>query len=64
MPVIVRMDDLNLSGLWAGAPEIGAWLDRIRATGAFAPTYYHGSLLTQQYPHLLALKQGAASAAA
>ncbi|WFU51375.1 glutathione S-transferase family protein [Sinorhizobium terangae] len=60
MPVIVRMDDINLGRLWGGSPEIAAWLDRIRATEAFPKTYYHGSLLTEKYPHLQALKTAAA----
>jgi glutathione S-transferase len=60
MPVIVRMDDINLGHLWNEAPEINAWLDRIRTTDAFAGTYYHGALLTEKYPHLQALKTVAA----
>jgi glutathione S-transferase len=69
MPVIVRMDDINLGHLWDDAPQIGAWLDRIRATPAFKPTYYHGALLTEKYPHLAQLRataqaQPAASRAA
>lgn len=60
MPVIVRMDDINLGHIWDDAPEISAWLDRIRTTDAFAKTYYHGALLTEKYPHLQALKTVAA----
>ena len=56
MPVIVRMEDINLDHLWDGAPAIGSWLDRIRATPPFAPTYYHGALLTEKYPHLANLR--------
>lgn len=56
MPVIVRMDDIALGHLWDGFPAVAAWLDAIRATPAFAPTYYHGSLLTEKYPHLATLK--------
>jgi len=54
MPVIVRMDDIRLSGMWQNAPAIGRWLERIRETPAFSATYYHGSLLTEKYPHLQA----------
>lgn len=57
MPVIVRMDDINLGHLWADYPSVAEWLDRIRATEHFAATYYHGALLTEKYPHLAALKQ-------
>ena len=32
MPVIVRMDDINLGTVWDDLPQIGRWLDRIRAT--------------------------------
>lgn len=52
MPVIVRMDDINLGHMWADKPAVARWLDAIRATNAFTATYYHGSLLTQKYPHL------------
>ncbi len=54
MPVVVRMADINLASMWDAAPEIGRWLDAIRASAAFGRTFYHGSLLTEKYPHLLA----------
>ncbi|RMF03723.1 MAG: hypothetical protein D6773_06930 [Alphaproteobacteria bacterium] len=57
MPVIVRMNDINLHRLWDDYPNIQAWLDRIRAHHAFSPTYYHGSLLTEKYPHLARLRE-------
>ncbi|WP_417669231.1 glutathione S-transferase family protein [Roseibium sp.] len=56
MPVIVRMDDINLDDAWADKPMLTAWLDAIRAHPAFEATYYHGSLLTEKYPHLQALR--------
>ncbi len=56
MPVIVRMDDINLEHIWADFPQIGEWLDHIRATSPFSATYYHGSLLTEKYPHLAQLR--------
>lgn len=56
MPVIVRMDDINLGHLWDDLPAVGSWLDAIRATAPFKPTYYHGALLTEKYPHLANLK--------
>ncbi len=52
MPVIVRMDDIDLGHLWADRPGIARWLDAIRTQPAFRPTYYFGSLLTEKYPHL------------
>ena len=52
MPAIVRMADLNLSGLWADKPRVARWYDAIRAHAAYKPTYYFGSLLTERFPHL------------
>lgn len=57
MPVIVRMDDINLHEVWADKPAIGRWLAAICSQEAFAPTYYHGSLLTEKYPHLAKLRE-------
>lgn len=57
MPVIVRMDDINLGSIWDDHPEIGVWLDRIRETEPFRTTYYHGALLTEKYPHLAKLRE-------
>jgi glutathione S-transferase len=52
MPNLVRMDDINLGHLWEDKPEIGRWMELLRAHPAFEPTYYFGSLLTEKYPHL------------
>ncbi|WP_159588704.1 glutathione S-transferase family protein [Chelativorans xinjiangense] len=57
MPVIVRMDDINLNTMWQDRPSIQRWLDAIRAHPAFHPTFYHGALLTEKYPHLAKLKK-------
>ncbi|HEY7229064.1 MAG TPA: glutathione S-transferase N-terminal domain-containing protein [Pseudolabrys sp.] len=51
MPALVRMHDLGLPG-WQDLPRIVAWFDNIRAQAAFKPTYYHGSLLSERFPHL------------
>lgn len=56
MPVIVRMDDINLHKYWRDKPAIAEWLANIRAHPAFEPTFYFGSLLTEKYPHLSALR--------
>lgn len=61
MPVIVRMDDIDLGATWDDKPSIGRWLDLIRAQPAFGPTYYPGSLLTEKYPHLAEMKLRRAS---
>ena len=52
MPVIVRLDDINLASMWDKRPAVATWLDAIRAHHAYAKAYYFGSLLTEKYPHL------------
>lgn len=56
MPVIVRMEDIDLGHLWDKHPEIPRWLDALRATAAFRSTFYRGALLTERYPHLAAAR--------
>jgi glutathione S-transferase len=51
MPALVRMHDLGIAD-WQDLPRIVAWFDNIRAQAAFKPTYYHGSLLSERFPHL------------
>lgn len=53
MPALVRMDDLGLPD-WRDLPRVASWFDAIRAHAAFKPTYYHGSLLSERFPHLRA----------
>ncbi|MYG10397.1 MAG: glutathione S-transferase family protein, partial [Rhodobacteraceae bacterium] len=57
MPVVVRMDDINLGNLWDKYPAINLWLELIQETTPYKATYYQGSLLTEKYPHLAKLKQ-------
>ncbi len=52
MPALVRMADLGLATAWRDRPLVARWYDAIRAHPAFKPTYYHGSLLTERFPHL------------
>ena len=51
MPALVRMHDLGMPD-WQDLPRVAAWFDNIRAEPAFKPTYYHGSLLSERFPHL------------
>jgi glutathione S-transferase len=51
MPALVRMHDLNMPD-WQDLPRVVTWFDTIRAQAAFKPTYYHGSLLSEKFPHL------------
>ena len=57
MPIIIRMDDINLDKAWVDKPAIENWLRLIKAHPAFVPTYYPGSLLTEKYPHLAKLRE-------
>jgi glutathione S-transferase len=52
MPAIVRMADLGQDGAWQDLPRVQRWYEAIRAHSAFRPTYYPGSLLTEQFQHL------------
>ena len=51
MPALVRMHDLGLPD-WRDLERVVTWFDNIRAHAAFEPTYYHGSLLSERFPHL------------
>ena len=51
MPAMVRMHDLNMPD-WQDLPRVVTWFDNIRAHPSFKPTFYHGSLLSERFPHL------------
>lgn len=51
MPALVRMHDLGMPD-WQDLPRVVVWFDNIRAQPAFTPTFYHGSLLSERFPHL------------
>ena len=51
MPALVRMHDLRMPD-WQDLPRIVTWFDNVRAHPAFQPTFYHGSLLSERFPHL------------
>src|SRR5262249_12450893 len=59
MPVIVRLEDNNLTAMWERHPAVAIWLQAIQAHPAYARTYYFGSLLTEKYPHLRKQLSGA-----
>ncbi|MGI8526296.1 MAG: glutathione S-transferase family protein [Pseudolabrys sp.] len=52
MPALVRMADLGMASQWQDLPGVSRWYDEIRAHPAFKPTFYPGSLLSEQFPHL------------
>jgi glutathione S-transferase len=51
MPSLVRIHDLGLPD-WQDLQRVVTWFDNIRAHPAFKPTFYHGSLLSERFPHL------------
>jgi glutathione S-transferase len=51
MPALVRMHDLGMPE-WQDLPRVVTWFDNIRAQPGYQPTYYHGSLLSERFPHL------------
>ncbi len=57
MPSLIRLEDLNLEHLWKHKPSIARWVAMIKLQAPFKPTYYPGSLLTEQFPHLAELKK-------
>jgi len=62
MPVIVRMNDINLDSAWSDKPAVAKWFELIQQHPAFKKTFYPGSLLTEKYPHLAYLRANKASA--
>jgi glutathione S-transferase len=51
MPSLVRIHDLGMPD-WQDLPRIVTWFENIRAHPAFKQTFYHGSLLSERFPHL------------
>ena len=49
IPVIVRLDDIGLSKLWADCDKVSGWLSRFLERDALQKTFYFGSLLSEQY---------------
>lgn len=52
-PLLDRMEDLGLAGLWDEAfPAVAEWLGRIQQKPAYQEAYYEGSRLSEIYPQL------------
>ena len=51
MPSMVRIHDLGMPD-WQDLPRVATWVASIRAHPSFKPTFYHGSLLSERFPHL------------
>jgi len=50
IPVIMRLDDIGFSHLWADRKNVSNWFSRYRERKALQETFYFGSLLSEQYP--------------
>ena len=61
MPIIVRMDDINLGYMWETLPAVQAWFDTIQARPEYEQDILPRVLLTQKYPHLANLKKSQGS---
>ena len=51
MPSLIRIHDLGKPD-WQDLSRVVTWFDNIRSQPAFKPTFYHGSLLSERFPHL------------
>ena len=51
MPSLIRIHDLGKPD-WQDLPRVVTWFDNIRSQPAFKSTFYHGSLLSERFPHL------------
>jgi len=49
IPVMVRLNDIGLSKLWADCENVGEWFSLFLQRDAFRKTFYFGSLLSEQY---------------
>lgn len=52
VPVFARMNDIGLASLWRESQAVASWFDRIRDRPAYEQAFYHGSMLSEQYPEL------------
>jgi len=51
MPSLIRIHDLGKPD-WQDLPRVVTWFDNIHSQPAFKSTFYHGSLLSERFPHL------------
>ena len=49
IPVMMRMDDIGMDGLWADCEKVGEWFACFREREALQKTFYFGALLSEQY---------------
>jgi glutathione S-transferase len=48
IPVMMRMNDIGMTGLWADCDQVGKWFGRFQDREALQKTFYFGSLLSEQ----------------
>lgn len=49
IPVMMRINDIGLDGLWADCHRVAKWFADFQQREALQKTFYFGSLLSQQY---------------
>ncbi len=50
-PVIVRMEDIDMAGMWDGKfPRVAAWYARVQARPSFKAAYYPGTRISWRRP--------------
>ena len=52
LPPLIRMEDLGYSNFRSDLPGFRAWLERMKSRPSFKQAFYHGSLLSEQYPDI------------
>ena len=54
LPLIDRIEDLGLDGLWVEPyPSVSKWLNNAQQRTATNKSYFHGSRLSDQFPDLV-----------
>jgi glutathione S-transferase len=51
-PLFQRMEDLGMSDLWADAPRVADWFQRLKTRPAYQAAFYGGSRLTDELDQL------------
>jgi glutathione S-transferase len=49
LPIIVRMEDLKMGGLWQRFPRFTHWYERMKMRGSFSEAFYPGARITNEF---------------
>ena len=49
IPVMMRINDIGLAYLWDDCPAVARWFEQFQERTALQNSFYHGSLLSEQY---------------